>query len=63
MKTVKVEIHQDKDHAWCEIDGSFIYAKDADELQQTLASMSEYNKQQYEIAQASEAAVSCNYNA
>ena len=61
MKTVKVEIHQDGKCAWCEIDGNFIYAKNADELKQTLDEMSEYNQQQYELAKADNAKLAYNH--
>ncbi len=60
MKTVKVYIHQDGNCAWCDLNGQMIYAKDAEELQQTLDAMSAYNKKQYEPANANAPAVSCN---
>ena len=60
IKTVKVYIHQDSNCAWCDLNGQMIYAKDAEELQQTLDAMSAYNKNQYELAQAGAPAVSCN---
>lgn len=61
MKTVKVHIHQDSSCAWCELnDGQMLYAKDAEELQQTLGMMSAYSKQQYELAGDNALAVSCN---
>lgn len=60
LKTVKVYIHQDSNSAWCELNGQMIYAKDAEELQQTLDAMSAYNKKQYELTEADAPAVSCN---
>ena len=60
LKTVKVYIHQDNNCAWCDLNGQMIYAKDTEELQQTLDAMSAYNKNQYELAKADAPAVSCN---
>ena len=60
LKTEKVYIYQDNNCAWCELNGQMLYAKDAEELQQTLDAMSTYNKKQYELAKADAPVMSCN---
>lgn len=60
LKTVKVNIYQDGNCAWCELNGQMIYAKNAEELHQWLDEMSAYSKKQYELAEAGAPAVSCN---
>ena len=60
LKTEKVYIYQDNNCAWCELNGQMLYAKDAEELQQTLDAMSTYNKKQYELAKTDALVMSCN---
>ena len=60
LKTKKVYIYQDNNCAWCELNGQMLYAKDTEELQQTLDAMSTYNKKQYELAKADAPVMSCN---
>ena len=60
LKTEKVYIYQDNNCAWCELNGQMLYAKDTEELQQTLDAMSTYNKKQYELAKADAPVMSCN---
>ena len=60
LKTEKVYIYQDNNCAWCELNGQMLYAKDTEELQQTLDAMSTYNKKQYELAKADALVMSCN---
>lgn len=61
MRSVKVDIYQTSSCAWCEIDGRFIYGKDAKELQQTLDMMSAYNKKQYELDYADSPELAYNH--
>ena len=64
LKTEKVYIYQDNNCAWCVLNGQMLYAKDAEELQQMLdamsATMSAYNKKQYELAKTDVPVMSCN---
>ena len=64
LKTEKVYIYQDNNCAWCVLNGQMLYAKDAEELQQMLdamsATMSAYNKKQYELAKTDTPVMSCN---
>jgi len=36
MSLMKVKIYKEKNHAWCEVDGNFIYGKDVDEVRKAL---------------------------
>lgn len=60
LKTEKVYIYQDNNCAWCELNGQMLYAKDTEELQQTLDAMSTYNKKHYELAKTDAPVMSCN---
>lgn len=40
MKMMKVEIHVEKDHAWCELYGQFIYGKNEAEVRSVLDQLS-----------------------
>ena len=60
LKTEKVYIYQDNNCAWCELNGQMLYAKDTEELQQTLDAMSTYNKKKYELAKTDAPVMSCN---
>ena len=60
LQTEKVYIYQDNNCAWCELNGQMLYAKDTEELQQTLDAMSTYNKKHYELAKTDTPVMSCN---
>ena len=60
LKTEKVYIYQDNNCVWCELNGQMLYAKDIEELQQTLDAMSTYNKKHYELATTDTLVMSCN---
>lgn len=64
LKTEKVYIYQDNNCAWCVLNGQMLYAKDAEELQQMLdamsATLSAYNKKQYELAKTDAPVMFCN---
>ena len=64
MKTEKVYIYQDNNCAWCVLNGQMLYAKDTKELQQMLdamsATISAYNKKQYELTKADVPVMFCN---
>ena len=60
LKTEKVYIYQDNNCAWCELNGQMLYAKDTEELQQTLDAMSTYNKKKYELAKTDAPVMFCN---
>lgn len=60
LKTKKVYIYQDNNCAWCELNGQMLYAKDTEELQQTLDAMSTYNKKHYKLTKADVPVMFCN---
>lgn len=36
MNKIEVQIHNEKDHSWCEVFGKFIYGKNAEEVSAAL---------------------------
>ena len=41
MKKIEVNIHNEKDHSWCEVNGKFICGKDQDEVSAALDALLE----------------------
>ena len=53
---MKIEIHEMKDHVWCEVQGTYIYGKNREELTNALNSAFNGN----EVEAANNQTLSCN---